>query len=69
VAKGKTRWLSGFEQRHQDDLVALQALPAADDCLAIERVEAWHVHLEPDPEARHQPLVPDWFGYRRIDRA
>jgi hypothetical protein len=68
VAKGKARWLRGFEQRHKDDLVALQTLPSADDCLVIERVDDWHVHLEPDPEGRHQPLVPDWFGYRRIDR-
>jgi len=27
------------------------------------------VHLIADPLTPAQPLVPDWFGYRRIDRS
>jgi hypothetical protein len=27
------------------------------------------VQLEPHPQGLSQPQVPDWFGYRRIDRS
>ena len=30
--------------------------------------ERWYVQLEPHPDGLSQPQVPDWFGYRRIDR-
>ena len=41
--------------------------------LAIEQLELWggerwYVQLEAHPEGLSQPQVPDWFGYRRIDR-
>lgn len=44
-----------------------------DDCLAIDQLELlgegrWHVQLEPHPQGLSQPQVPDWFGYRLIDR-
>jgi len=50
-------------QRHHDDLAAV------DDCLAVDRVQHWHVHLRPDPAFGTGPLEPDWIGYRRIDRS
>jgi len=28
----------------------------------------WHVQLTPHPQGASQPQVPDWFGYRRLDR-
>lgn len=67
-AAAKRQWLSGALQQHKDDLCAV------DDCLAIEQLEllageCWHLQLDPHPEGLSQPQVPDWFGYRRIDRA
>ncbi len=67
-AAAKRQWLSGALQQHKDDLCAV------DDCLAIEQLELlggerWHLQLDPHPEGLSQPQVPDWFGYRRIDRA
>ena len=67
-AAAKGQWLAGGLQQHKDDLCAV------DDCLAIEQLELlggerWHVQLEPHPEGLSQPQVPDWFGYRRIDRS
>lgn len=53
----------GVCQRHHDDLAAV------DDCLAVERVDRWHVHLRPDPAFAGGVLEPDWIGYRRIDRS
>jgi hypothetical protein len=63
----KRQWLRGALQQHKDDLAAV------DDCLAIEQLqlldgERWHVQLEPHPEGLSQSQLPDWFGYRRIDR-
>jgi hypothetical protein len=57
------RGLPRAEGRHKDDLHAV------DDCLPLDLLQGWRVHLVPDPQGRSQPLVPDWFGYRRIDRA
>ncbi len=66
-AAAKRQWLVGARQQHKDDLASV------DDCLAIEQLqllggERWHVQLEPHPEGLSQAQVPDWFGYRRIDR-
>lgn len=50
-------------------LARAQAEP--DDVLALQRLGRWHVHLlppEPGADTSWQPLRPDWFGYRRIDR-
>ena len=65
AAKAKARSLKvpgGDVQQHLDDLHAI------DDCLPITLLEGWHVHLIADASAPAQPLVPDWFGYRPIDR-
>jgi hypothetical protein len=67
-AAARRQWLAGALQQHKDDLVAI------DDCLALEQFELlggepWHVQLEPHPQGLSQPQVPDWFGYRRIDRS
>jgi len=64
LAKVRARSLPGpgMVQRHTDDLHAV------DDCLPITLLEGWHVHLIADAAAPAQPLVPDWFGYRPIDR-
>ncbi len=66
-AAAQRQWLRGALQPHKDDLAAV------DDCLAIEQLELlsgerWQVRLEPHPEGLSQSQVPDWFGYRRIDR-
>ena len=64
AAKARARSLPvpGGVQAHTDDLHAI------DDCLPITLLQGWHVHLIADPLTPAQPLVPDWFGYRRIDR-
>ena len=66
-AAAKRQWLVGAREQHKDDLAAV------DDCLAIEQLELlggerWYVQLEPHPAGLSQAQVPDWFGYRRIDR-
>jgi hypothetical protein len=66
-AAAKRQWLVGAREQHNDDLASV------DDCLAIDQLpllggDRWYVQLEPHPDGLSQPQVPDWFGYRRIDR-
>ena len=77
-AAARRRLLPGALQRHKDDLHGVegaldQSLPPApdiDDCLAVqaclplEEPPSLSLHLIAD--GRHQPLVPDWYGYRPI---
>jgi hypothetical protein len=67
-SSAKRRWLVGALQAHKDDLCSV------DDCLAIDQFELiggerWYVQLSPHPDGASQAQVPDWFGYRRIDRS
>jgi hypothetical protein len=65
------RWLPEAVERHKDDLRLLErvgtgeGLDAVDDCLPLEMVGGWWVHLIPST-APDPPLRPDWFGYRPI---
>jgi hypothetical protein len=55
-------WLPGAMSRHKDDLHALEAV---DDCLPLQMVGGWQVHLHP-ATGPAPPQRPDWFGYRPI---
>lgn len=55
-------WLPESLNRHKDDLHALEAV---DDCLPLEVVGGWQVHLLP-AAGPAPPQRPDWFGYRPI---
>jgi hypothetical protein len=55
-------WLPESQSRHKDDLHALEAV---DDCLPLEVVGGWQVHLIPVAQPA-PPQRPDWFGYRPI---
>ena len=61
-ARAKRRLLPDAQQRHKDDLYAV------DDCLPLDLLQGWHVQLSPNPSGGSQPQVPDWWGYRPIDR-
>jgi hypothetical protein len=47
--------LFGKEQRHKDDLMAV------DDCLELTAIGAYYLWLTPCPGTR--PFTPDWYGY------
>jgi hypothetical protein len=61
-ARAKKRLLPTAQQRHKDDLHAV------DDCLPLDLLQGWHVQLRPNAAAGSQPQIPDWWGYRPIDR-
>lgn len=66
-------WLPEAVGRHKDDLHPLEGLadPSSswdgfgEDCLPLDRVEGWQVHLTP-AAGPPPPQRPDWFGYRPI---
>jgi hypothetical protein len=60
-ARAKEVLLVSSRSQHKDDLFDV------DDCIAIKSVAGFHVHLRHIGSA-WRPLIPDWFGYRRIDR-
>ncbi|MGQ4276560.1 DUF1543 domain-containing protein [Pseudidiomarina sp. E22-M8] len=55
---GYQRLLTDSIQPHKDDLYDV------DNCLNVDLLEGWYVHLVKDGE--QQPLVPDWSGYEVI---
>jgi hypothetical protein len=64
-------WLPQAVNRHKDDLHPVErvghseALDGVDDCLPLDAVGGWQVHLTPVP-GPPPPQRPDWFGYRPI---
>jgi len=50
--------LRGLDQQHRDDVAEV------DDCLLVDLLQEWHVHLVPDPAG--QPPRPEWQGYLPI---
>lgn len=53
--------LTAGQQQHKDNLKDV------DDCLPLERVGGYHIHLEPDAGGRH--FQPEWQGYQPIGEA
>ncbi|MGH8192601.1 MAG: DUF1543 domain-containing protein [Rhodanobacteraceae bacterium] len=53
--RAKQTLLQGSEQTHKDDLYDI------DDCLRIQRVSGWHVHLTPDPKATGPRVINGYF--------
>ncbi|RUO76749.1 DUF1543 domain-containing protein [Pseudidiomarina taiwanensis] len=52
------RGLAGADELHKDDLLEV------DDCLALDLLDGWYVHLEHD--GGQQALHPDWAGYQPL---
>ena len=65
--KAKRNWTSTLKNKHNDDYSGINYLEQVDDLHPI-KIKNWEINLIPDPEERSEKLVPDWFGYRRIDK-
>ena len=64
--KAKRNWEANLNNKHNDDYSGINYLEQVDDLHPI-KIENWEINLIPDPEERNERLIPDWYGYRRID--
>ncbi|VUS67415.1 DUF1543 domain-containing protein [Klebsiella spallanzanii] len=59
--KALQKLLCGVDQQHKDNLKEI------DDCLLLEKVGDWYLHLTPN--AGGEPAKPEWQGYQPIGLA
>ena len=64
----KSKWINNNLYKHSDNIHSLNDLYTVDDCYPIQRINHWIIDLQKDELNRSQELIPDWFGYMRIDR-
>ena len=65
--KAKKYWETNLKNKHNDDYSGINYLEQVDDLHSI-KIKNWEINLIPDPEERSEELIPDWYGYRRIDK-
>ena len=65
--KAKKNWETNLKDKHNDDLSSINYLEQIDDLHSI-KIKNWELNLILDPEERNEKLIPDWYGYRRIDK-
>ena len=65
--KAKKIWVSNLDLKHNDDYSGINYLEKVDDLHPI-KIKNWEINLIPDPEKRSEKLIPDWYGYKRIDK-
>ena len=65
--KAKKIWESNLENKHNDDCSDINHIEQVDDLHPI-KIKNWEINLIPDPNKRSEKLIPDWYGYRIIDK-
>tara|TARA_B100000579_G_scaffold283015_1_gene234380 strand:- start:562 stop:1119 length:558 start_codon:yes stop_codon:yes gene_type:complete len=66
--KAKRNWQSNLKSKHNDDCSGIDNLKLIDDIHRINKINNWNIKLILDSEDRSEKLIPDWYGYMRIDR-
>ena len=66
--KAINNWKSNLKNKHNDDFSGIKNIDNIDDVHAIEKINSWEIKLILDPEERNEQLIPDWYGFRRIDK-
>ena len=66
--RAKKYFLTGFMQKHKDDISDLTSFVEVDDCQPITQINSWRINLVRDNQLTLNKLVPDWYGYMRIDK-
>ncbi len=66
--KAKRNWVTNLKNKHNDDYSSIHNLEQVEDIHPI-KIKNWEINLIPDIKERSEKiLVPDWYGYRRIDK-
>tara|TARA_Y100001968_G_scaffold48231_1_gene38532 strand:+ start:156 stop:713 length:558 start_codon:yes stop_codon:yes gene_type:complete len=66
--KAKQNWKSNLESKHNDDYSGINNVEQFDGFHPIKKINNWEIKLISDPEERSDKLIPDWYGYMRIDK-
>ena len=64
----KSKWLSGFRKKHNDNIASLNLLISCDDCQIIKNIGSWKIELTLENNLVEETNYPDWYGYKRIDK-
>tara|TARA_Y100001968_G_scaffold190285_1_gene174342 strand:- start:467 stop:1021 length:555 start_codon:yes stop_codon:yes gene_type:complete len=64
----KYNWESNLKIKHNDNLSSIKSFKQIDDFQPIRKFKNWEIKLLSDPEKRSDKLIPDWYGYMRIDK-
>ena len=67
--KAKMNWESNLKSKHNDDCSSINYFEQVDDIHSIKKIKKWEIKLIPDPWERSEKLIPDWYGYMRIDKS
>jgi len=65
--KAKHNWKTTLKKTHNDDYSCINHLEQVDDLHPI-KIKNWEINLISDPQERSEKLIPDWYGYKRIDK-
>ena len=63
-----SKWLIGCKKKHKDDISKLKSFTSLDNCQVINRIGKWQIELKPVENLVKQNNLPDWLGYKRIDK-
>ena len=66
--KARKNWESNFKNKHNDDYSSIKSFKQVDNVHSIKKIKSWEIKLIPDPKERNDKLIPEWYGYRRIDK-
>ena len=66
--KAKKNWKLNLEQKHNDDCSEIINIEKIDDIHSIRKINEWDIKLIYDSEERDEKIIPDWYGYLRIDK-
>ena len=66
--KAKKNWHSNLKSKHNDDYSVIENIKQVEDVHSIKKIENWEIKLISDPEERSEEIIPDWYGYMRIDK-
>ena len=65
--KAKINWETNLKNKHNDDYSGINYFEQVDDLHPI-KIKNWEINIIPDPEERSEKIIPDWYGYKRIDK-
>ena len=65
--KAKKNWILNLKNKHNDDLSGIKIFEQVDDVHSIKKIRNWEINLISDPQKRSEKIIPDWYGYMRID--